>query len=175
VSSGGCSDANKNILTSTAGYKYLLTYNPLVPREYDAAYPESLLPAISIFLNLEDSKAFLVGYGQYPLKYSLSFSDQSYMAESPGNLAGGLMSNFSSFGPTADFTLNPQLSAPGEWILSTWPLENERYSIMSGTSMAAPFMADCYALVKSQHQSLTVSMFTKILKYSRLLYSTQVE
>jgi subtilisin family serine protease len=67
------------------------------------------------------------------------------------------MSNYSSFGPTADFRLKPQLSAPGEDILSTWSFEIVGYVIISGTSMSTPFMAGCYALIKSQRTELTVN------------------
>jgi len=54
--------------------------------------------------------------------------------------------------------MKPQLSAPGGNILSTWPLgELGEYTIISGTSMATPFVAACYALVKSQFPTLSIA------------------
>ena len=47
--------------------------------------------------------------------------------------------------------------APGGKILSTWPLgPYGGYAIISGTSMATPFVAACYALVRSQNLGLSV-------------------
>ncbi|KAL2070990.1 hypothetical protein VTL71DRAFT_14016 [Oculimacula yallundae] len=88
--------------------------------------------------------------------YKLNFSDPT--VKSIRLTTGGMTSNFSSFGPTWDtVALKPQLSAPGGKILSTWPLgPYGGYAIISGTSMATPFVAACYALVRSQNLGLSV-------------------
>lgn len=157
VSSGGCDDYDKNAKANIYGYRYVLTYKTSSQgQEYSVSDPELVYPAIQINVGFEDSQTVLAGYKKSPLKYSISLSDQNYVAESPSTTGGGLMSNYSSFGPTPEFKLKPQLSAPGEDILSTWPLENVGYAIISGTSMSTPFMAGCYALIKSQRPELTV-------------------
>ncbi|RFU27661.1 hypothetical protein B7463_g8655, partial [Scytalidium lignicola] len=81
-------------------------------------------------------------------------------------ITGGLMSNYSTFGPTIDtLALKPQLSAPGGNILSTWPLGYlGGYTIISGTSMATPFVAASYALVKSQFPTLGVKQILALLQ-----------
>ncbi|PVH78927.1 subtilisin-like protein [Cadophora sp. DSE1049] len=88
--------------------------------------------------------------------YKMSFTDPT--VKSVRLSTGAMTSNFSSFGPTWDtVALKPQLSAPGGKILSTWPLgPYGGYAIISGTSMATPFVAACYALVRSQNLGLSV-------------------
>ncbi|KAH7107236.1 subtilisin-like protein [Auriculariales sp. MPI-PUGE-AT-0066] len=69
---------------------------------------------------------------------------------STGN-AGGLMSDFSSMGPsvTSEKTLGfyPSLSTPGGDIMSTYMTDEGSWAILSGTSMAAPYAAGCAALI----------------------------
>ena len=100
------------------------------------------------------------GYG----KYALTF--ESKVAASPPQILGGMMSNYSSFGPPVDtMTQKPQLAAPGGNILSTWPLGYlGGYTVISGTSMATPYVAGCYALVKQKYPTLSVTEIKAMLQ-----------
>ncbi|MBR4934221.1 MAG: S8 family serine peptidase, partial [Clostridia bacterium] len=62
------------------------------------------------------------------------------------NLAGPFMSDFSSWGPTPDLKLKPEITAHGGNILSA--VVGGEYEEMSGTSMASPNMCGIAVLIR---------------------------
>ncbi|KAH7369478.1 minor extracellular protease vpr [Plectosphaerella cucumerina] len=70
------------------------------------------------------------------------------------NSVGGKPSPFTSWGPTFDLGLKPDIAAPGGNILSTVP--GGRYRQESGTSMAAPYISGIAALYIAKHGGRSV-------------------
>lgn len=73
--------------------------------------------------------------------------DTDTLGRQENTLTGGYLSTFTTWGPTYELGLKPQLSAPGGLILSTFPTANGSYAVMSGTSMACPLVAGIFALL----------------------------
>lgn len=88
------------------------------------------------------------------------------------NPNAGVLSDFSSWGLTADGQLKPDLSAPGGSIYAA--INDNEYDMMSGTSMASPHVAGATALVKQyllkEHPELKKGDIERTVKY--LLMST---
>jgi subtilisin family serine protease len=130
---------------------------------YDQDY-ESILPyrfnngSTQAFTVLEpDSDVFFSNYntsGGYG-KYKLFFGNSTYI--NPKQSLGGLVDSYSDWGPIRlTYELKPQIGAPGGHILSTFPESIGSYGVISGTSMATPYIAGCFALVKSQFPDWSV-------------------
>ncbi len=85
---------------------------------------------------------------------SISQDDGEHLAEqasgkitiSRSQTAGPFMSDFSSWGPTPDLRIKPEITAHGGDILSSVP--GQAYDRISGTSMACPNQAGVTALVR---------------------------
>lgn len=108
---------------------------------------------IIIYNNVSGSISMTVGKVNLPA-CSISQDDGEILAAhssgqftvSTSQVAGPFMSDFSSWGPTPDLKIKPEITAHGGDILSSVP--GQRYDRMSGTSMAAPNQTGVTALIR---------------------------
>ncbi|CAM0136903.1 unnamed protein product [Umbelopsis sp. WA50703] len=81
---------------------------------------------------------------------------------------GGMVSAFSTLGPTNELELKPDITAIGGYVFSTVPKYLGSYGTISGTSMSAPFIAGSIALLLGYNASLTSEqVMDSIMNYAQ--------
>ena len=92
----------------------------------------------------------------------------------PGALElGGLISSFSSHGLSPDLQLKPDLTSPGSFIYSTYPLEKGGYATLSGTSMSSPHVAGAAALLLEARPNTPAQAVRGILQNSSVPFANR--
>ena len=84
----------------------------------------------------------------------VAFSASYFVEVNNGSIADKMV-DFSSWGPPPDISFKPDITAPGGGIWSTVPVAQGSYANYSGTSMAAPHIAACAALIKEAKPNWT--------------------
>ena len=105
---------------------------------------ENPIPAISITMNAGAALAQVQSYSKDE-QAAGKINRVGTIELSAAYSAGPFMSEFSSWGPTHDLKLKPEITAHGGEITSTVP---GGYGEQSGTSMASPNMAGFMALIR---------------------------
>ncbi|KAH6906362.1 peptidase [Coprinopsis sp. MPI-PUGE-AT-0042] len=150
VRRGTCFFEEKMTNVGAKGGKNDLFYNNegmFIPVEVDGY--------ITAHIPREDGE-YLVNQWLNGADIKMRFPQAGGLVPTPNGLGRGLMSDFSSYGPTYDFLFKPAVAAPGGHILSSFPRALGSYAVMSGTSMSAPYTAGAAALIP-QHKGLATA------------------
>lgn len=83
-----------------------------------------------------------------------------------------IMSDFSSWGPTKDYRVKPDIAADGVLVLSSIQNSPTSYAIMSGTSMATPSVSGSLLLIQELSSDLNNGQFLKAATIKALLVET---
>lgn len=97
------------------------------------------------------------------------------MTNSPNSPADIRMSSFSSWGPTDDGRIKPDIAGVGVNLISTSSTSNESYATLSGTSMSSPQVSGSLFLLQELYSVLNDKQFMRAASLKGLAIHTAEE
>ncbi|KZV95486.1 subtilisin-like protease [Exidia glandulosa HHB12029] len=141
VRRGGCSYAQKQRNVAARGGKVVIFYN-----NGGVFASGNFVNATTAVLVQDADGAYLVDQFVKGVSVSVRFPDTDSLTAVHSE-TGGLLSEFTTFGPTNDMHFKPSIAAPGKNILSIMPVNLGGYLVGRGTSMACPHVPAAAALI----------------------------
>jgi subtilisin family serine protease len=144
-----------NVINLSLGEAEIDPSRDIVARALDGAAAAGVVPVVAAGNDFED-----LGSGSVASPGS-SASAITAAAESQ---SGPFISSFSAGGPTpVSLRMKPDVTAPGEDVLSSVPRRDGTWARFSGTSMAAPHVSGAAALLRQRHRGWTVQQIKSAL------------
>ncbi|KAK6587094.1 hypothetical protein PZA11_000384 [Diplocarpon coronariae] len=166
VRRGTCTFATKQTNLQAIGAEYILFYNTeaALTTPYTENY-DSLIALVSA-----EAGAAIIETVKAGGNVTADFSINPENVVGLNDPAGGRPSIFTSWGALYDLQIKPDIAAPGGAVYSTYL--NNTFAILSGTSMACPYVAGVAALYISVHGGRSVhgKRFAKSL-HNRIIAS----
>jgi hypothetical protein len=144
IQRGSCNFSDKVKNAASAGAVGAIIYNN-VPGSFSASVPNAEIPTVSI--SLKDGQELIAAIKKGD-DVDLTFDKEGHVVPVT---TGGTVSSFSSVGPSAELNFKPNVAGIGGTVYSTLPRYLGSWGVMSGTSMAAPYVAGSVALYRKAH------------------------
>ncbi|KAJ6443769.1 subtilisin [Purpureocillium lavendulum] len=146
---GSCTFVQKATNAAAKGAKYVLILNNVGGAGgIDVREAKGIVGSGMTLKTVGDTLVTAIKAGK---KVTLKMAGMKETTESlvvvQNNVTGGALSTYTSWGPTWEMDLKPQVGAPGGNILSTYPTALGGFAVLSGTSMACPLTAGIVALI----------------------------
>lgn len=172
VRRGGCSFADKMETIKAAGADYALIYDNTPDTDDEGAW--SLVDADNVFdmggvgfvsASTGERLIDLLRSGrEVAMRMDSNFTMTPYISDPvPNTFPPGQIAPRGTWGPDGEMGLIPSILAPGIGILSTFPRSWGGHKKLSGTSMSAPYVAGCAALVRQAHPNIKASEIVRRL------------
>ncbi|ORY59256.1 serine-type endopeptidase-like protein [Pseudomassariella vexata] len=164
VRRGTCTFVQKAENAAAFGAKYVVYYNNVDGALSPAAAVEGIL-AVGMVTSSQGEKWVALLEAGSEVSFDMLDPDTApvVLGEGINNVTGGFASTFSSWGPTFEADIKPQLASPGGHILSTYPVTLGSYAVLSGTSMACPLAAAIFALISNVRGTLDPNELQHVL------------
>ncbi|CAF1152580.1 unnamed protein product [Rotaria sordida] len=142
---GTCTFLRKIANVQKCGAQYIIFYN----NENLIVNPQSPNGVVSAMVSAELGNQWIIHLKEErTVTFYFPANSTTTILDIPNNITGGTMSKFSSWSPTNELYVKPEVSAPGGNILSTYLTDMGAYAVLSGTSMATPYIAGILALYR---------------------------
>ena len=142
VQRGTCTFDIKSANLAAAGAVGVVVFNTDGQDVYTPSTPESKIPVVGISNEVGKTLIEAIKKGDTSLKFA---DDQQVRPVATGNT----VSSFSSVGPSYELDFKPEIAGVGGNVYSTLPRTLGSWGIMSGTSMATPYVSGSIALYLS--------------------------
>ncbi|KAI1496895.1 peptidase S8/S53 domain-containing protein [Biscogniauxia marginata] len=163
---GTCTFVQKATYAAQFGAKYVLFYNNVPVGATSPAVsdtPQILATGMVTAAQGESWIAALEAGSEVVLDFLDPLTAPASLIFQKNNVTGGFASSFTTWNPTFELDVKPQLASPGGSILSTYPIPLGTYAVLSGTSMACPLVAAIYALISNVRGTLDPATLENLL------------
>ncbi|KAH8882151.1 putative minor extracellular protease vpr [Thozetella sp. PMI_491] len=144
VRRGGCNFYEKQMALMPFNATYILIYTDESP----LTKPSTPITSSLIAMVEADVGKAIIDAVQAGATVTANFTSDQADVIGVKNPYGGLASSYTSIGPTNELFIKPDVAAPGGLIFSTYI---DGWAVLSGTSMACPYVAGIAALYVGQY------------------------
>lgn len=160
-------DQGANIAAKGGRFMLYYEHSNLTMREEPYVYADGIEGVARVVPYVAEQWLSLLSQGATVSVTIPANGSQTELEELENNERGGYVAGrLSSWGPTWELNMTPQLVSPGENILSTFPTALGSYRVMTGTSMATPLVAGVYAMLGEVYGKLEPKRLRRILTHT---------